>query len=413
MNKKLLGLALVMVMISGNAMATSIEDKIDILQQEIEELKAQAAASEAKNHASGIKGLQGFVDNTTIGGYGEIVYNNFKGSRSKNGEALNDTTDVRRAVLYIGHRFTDRLTFHSELEVEHAVSSADDQGEFEVEQAYLDYKFNDVASVKAGLFLMPLGLLNENHEPPRFFGVNRNEVETRIIPTTYREVGIGLFGGFENGFGYDVGITTGFDSGKIDEPALGVRSGHQEGQLAHSEDLQLYASAKYTGIPGLLLGAGFTTGNTGQDGASSAVLKNVDARLTLGEVHARYETHGFDLSALYARGKLNDARKVTQAIGNAAPDDYYGWYMQVAYHAYKTSEIDIAPFIRFERFDVGQQENAADGSFFPRDVTARDRITTVGVNIYPHPDVVVKADYQHYQNDDAHSSFNLGLGYQF
>lgn len=409
MRKKLVGLAFATALMTGNAMAASIDDKIDALQEQIEELKAQASNAE-KNRSSGI---QGFVNNNSIGGYGEINYNNFKGRISSNGEALDDTVDVRRFVLYFGHRFSDRLSFHSELEIEHAVSSADDAGEVEVEQAYLAYKFNDSANVKAGIFLIPLGIINENHEPPRFFGVNRNEVETRIIPTTYREAGIGLFGGFENGFGYDVGVTTGFDSGKIDEPAFGVRSGHQEGALAHAKDLQLYASAKYTGLSGLLLGAGIISGNTGQDGASSVVLKNVNARLTLAEVHARYETHGFDLSALYARGKLNNADKVTQAIGNAAPDDFYGWYTQLAYHAYKTNEIDIAPFIRFERFDVSQQENAANGGFFPREVTAKDRITTVGVNIYPHADVVVKADYQYYAKDNAHSSFNLGLGYQF
>ena len=409
MNKNVLVLAVAATLVCGNAMAATIDDKIDALQEEIEQLKAQAASAD-KNRSSGI---QGFVNNTTLGGYGEVAYNNFKGRTSSNGETLNDTTDVRRAVLYIGHRFTDRLAFHSEFELEHAISSASDQGEFEVEQLYLDYKFNDAANVKGGLFLIPLGLLNENHEPPRFFGVNRNEVETRIIPTTYREAGIGFFGGFENGFGYDVGITTGFDSGKIDEPAFGVRSGHQEGVLAHATDLQFYASAKYTGMPGLLLGAGLITGNTGQDGASSDVLKNVSARLTLGEVHARYASHGFDLSALYARGKLNNADKITQAIGNAAPNDFYGWYTQAAYHVYKTAEIDIAPFIRFERFDVGQQEIAADGGFFARDLTAKDHITTVGVNLYPHPDVVVKADYQYYAKDNSHSSFNLGLGYQF
>ncbi|MBC7787163.1 MAG: hypothetical protein H7Z18_06895 [Methylophilaceae bacterium] len=179
---------------------------------------------------------------TTIGGYGEIFYNNFK-----NDTAYPATADLRRFVMFLGHRFNEKMSFHSELEIEHGVSSKDDSGEVELEQAYIGYSFNDAANLKAGLFLIPLGLLNENHEPPVFYGVNRNEVETRIIPTTWREGGIGFFGLTDNGFGYDVGITTGFDAGKIDEPAFGVRSGHQELQLAHATDLSVYGSIKYTG----------------------------------------------------------------------------------------------------------------------------------------------------------------------
>lgn len=343
---------------------------------------------------------------TTIGGYGEVVYNNFKDDTNHP-----TTADLRRFVLFVGHKFNDKLSFHSELEIEHAVASSSDSGEVEIEQAYLDYKFNDAANLKGGLFLIPLGLLNENHEPPVFYGVNRNEVETRIIPTTWREGGIGFYGHTDKGFGYDVGITTGFDAGKIDKPALGVRSGHQELQLAHADDLSVYGSVKYTGQPGLLLGAGVFTGNTGQNGAGNPALKDVNARLTLAEVHARYQAHGFDLQALYAGGRLGDATKVTEAIGLAAPKRLKGGYVQAAYHAWTDGEMDFAPFIRFEKFDIDQEENQAINAF--ADSTAHDRITTVGFNFKPVNEVVLKADYQYYQKDRGNSSFNLGLGYMF
>ena len=343
---------------------------------------------------------------TTIGGYGEIVYNNFK-----NDTAHPATADLRRFVLSVNHRFNDKISLHSELEVEHAVTSATDKGEVALEQAYLDYSFNDAANVKAGLFLIPLGLLNESHEPPVFYGVNRNEVETRIIPTTWREGGMGLYGHSDNGFGYDVGVTTGFDAGKIDNPAFGVRSGHQELQLAHADDLSVYGSVKYTGQPGLLLGAGVFTGNTGQNGAGNIALRNVNARLTLAEVHARYQAHGFDLQALYAGGRLGDSAKVTSAIGLAAPKSLKGGYVQAAYHAWTDGEMDFAPFIRFEKFDIDQQQDIANGIF--EDPTGHDRVTTIGFNFKPVNEVVLKADYQHYQKDRGNSSINLGIGYMF
>ena len=419
-------LAVTMALVSSHVMAEgSVEERLNALQKQLDDmkklqnqvndLKAQLAQEHNERDADKDRMMQATAaaqaslktdSATTVGGYGEVVYNNFKDS-----DAHPTKADLRRFVLFFGHKFNDKLSFKSELEIEHAVASANDSGEVEIEQAYLDYSFNDAANLKAGLFLMPLGLLNENHEPPVFYGVNRNEVETRIIPTTWREGGVGLHGHLENGIGYDVGLVTGFDAGKIDEPAFGVRSGHQELSEANAQDLSVYGSVKYTGQPGLLLGAGVFTGNTGQNGAGNIALKNVDARLTLAEMHARYQVHGFDLQALYAHGHLGDATQVTAAIGAAAPDSFYGWYTQAAYHLWSNDEMDFAPFIRYEEFDIGQKEDVASG--FLEDETARDSITTVGFNFKPHSDVVLKADYQHYQRDRGNSSFNLGLGYMF
>ena len=420
-------LAVSIALLSSQAMAEgSVEERLDAMQKQLDEmkklqnqvdsLKAQLAQERNDRDADKDMMMQATAtakaaslktnNDTTVGGYGEIVYNNFKDS-----DAHPTKADLRRFVFGIEHHFNDKLSLHSEVEIEHAIASATDGGEVALEQAYLNYSFNDAANVKAGLFLMPLGFLNLYHEPPVFYGVNRNEVETRIIPTTWREGGIGLHGHLENGFGYDVGLVTGFDAGKIDEPALGVRSGHQELAEANAQNLSVYGSVKYTGQPGLLLAAGLFTGDTGQNGATNIALKNVDARLTLAEVHARYTAHGFDLQALYARGHLGDAAQVTAAIGAAAPDSFYGWYTQAAYHLWNNGEMDFAPFVRYEKFDIGQKEDIAAG--FLRDETARDSITTVGFNFKPHSDVVLKADYQHYQRDRGNSSFNLGIGYMF
>ena len=136
-------------------------------------------------------------------GYGEVYYTDPVNDRSQT------QFDLARAVFGIGYRFDDRTEFNSEYEIEHAVSSADDVGEFEVEQFYVDRRLNDAVTVRAGLFLMPFGLLNEHHEPTNFYGMQRNFVETLIIPSTWREGGFNLHGDTAAGFGWNVGLTTG------------------------------------------------------------------------------------------------------------------------------------------------------------------------------------------------------------
>ena len=197
---------------------TSMEQKLQILQQEIDELRAQIQQVRAQKQQAPVvaaPGAAGVPDDpasrldsgaTKLFGYGEANYNRYRDSDRTS------KADMRRFVFGIGHRFNDKLTFVGEVEYEHGVVSAGDRGEAEIEQAYLNYKFNDKLNVKAGLFLIPLGILNETHEPTTYYGVERNEIETRIIPTTWREMGFGVHGLIGEGLKYDVGMTTGFDA---------------------------------------------------------------------------------------------------------------------------------------------------------------------------------------------------------
>ena len=147
---------------------------------------------------------------TVFSGYGEINYNR----PTKNASAAQ--TDVRRAVIGIEHRFDEKTKMVSEFEWEHAIASASDSGESAIEQLYVERQFSNGLRAKAGLFLIPAGLLNTNHEPTAYYGVERNFVETAIIPSTWREAGIGLSGDTAAGLTWDAGITTGFDLGKWD-----------------------------------------------------------------------------------------------------------------------------------------------------------------------------------------------------
>ena len=423
MKKSSLGLALAAAFAAAPAFGqATVDQKLQILQQEIDDLKAQARRSAAPaqqaspyslDYGSMLDRSSGLPSGGThVVGYGEVGYSKFR----RSGDA---TADLQRFVFGINHRFDERLTLHSEVEFEHAIVSKDDEGEAEIEQAWLNYKMSDAVNLKGGLFLIPLGILNETHEPPTYYGVMRNQVETRIIPTTWRELGAGVHGVVGEGLRYDVAITTSFDSGKLDERTTGIRSAHQEGQQANARDLAVYGALNYR-RPGLLVGGGVFTGNTGQNGVSNSALQGVSARLTLWDVHAQYRVGGLDLQGLYAAGALGDADKVTAAIlaaaptpadAFAAPKTLKGAYVQAAYHVYKRGNFDLAPFVRYERIDIKQQEDPANGQL--QDPNNIERIKTIGVNFWVHPQVVLKADVQRYATDKSQDRFNLGLGFMF
>ena len=409
MQKKLLGLAITIALASGNALAaTSVEEKIEILQQEIEALKDQVAKSENGNKVSGI---QSFADKTTVGGYGELHYNNFQGDVPTGSTRAKDDIDFHRFVLFFGHRFNDWISLKSELELEH--SNTENNGQVELEQAYLDFNFSEKVNAKAGIFLMPVGFLNETHEPPTFYGVERNNIETRIIPTTWWEAGVSLYGEVAPGWKYQTGVTSNLSAEHFEKfSTKGVREARRNVSEAPAENVAFHGRLDYSGLPGLTVGASVVTGKTGQDNAD---LNGADARLTLWDVHARYNVDKLDLRALYARGHLNDASKINAAfsgVENQVASGFYGWYAEAAYHVWKSGDHDLAPFVRYEKWDT--QADLASNTV--RQAGSENDIWTVGANYWPHPQVVLKADYQKFDKPDGDKGdkrLNLGLGYMF
>ncbi|MHA6206262.1 porin [Dyella soli] len=380
---------------------------------------ASATANAAVATASPAPAMTRANSDTSFGGYGELNYNNYvhDGSRTQ--------ADLRRFVLLLNHQFSDRLSFNSEMEWEHAVTSASDQGESEIEQAFLNYQIASGVNLKAGLFLMPFGFINQSHEPPMFYGVERNEVETRIIPSTWREGGIGLWGSTKSGFAWDVGVTTGFDVAKFDDPSAPLHAIHQELQLAKAHDLSVYGALNYQGIPGWTVGGGVFTGNSTHDNADYKAnadgpdLSGIKGRVTLWDVHTRWQGHGWDLQALYTRGTIGEAAKIDasiQAFNNATqstrpyvPGAFYGWLMQAAYTVWEHGNMTLTPFVRYERYNT--QAHMPEG--FAADPANADHVATMGLTFSPYPQVVCKADYQKYQDNHKNDRFNLGLGYMF
>jgi len=356
---------------------------------------------------------------TTIGGYGEISYNGYVRDASRN------QADLKRFVLFFGHRFNDKLSLNSEVEVEHAVASSGDQGEIEIEQVYLNYALTPAVNVKAGLFLMPFGFLNRNHEPPVFYGVERNEVETRIIPSTWREGGVSLWGNTAFGLSYDFGVTTGFNMAKLDDAGAPLRGSHQELQLARAASLSYYGSLEYTPTPGLLVGGAVFHGGAMHSNAdfrqdnSLPDFAGIGSKVTLWDVHGRWQHNGLDLQALYARGTISQAAaldNVIEAYNTAngtdrpiAPSAFYGWLVQAAYSLPLHGAMTLDPFVRYEMFNT--QASLPFG--FVADPANRDRVLTTGLSFHPIHEIVVKVDYQKFIENSANDRVNLGLGYMF
>lgn len=341
-----------------------------------------------------------WFNNTTIGGYGELHYQN----RSyESGKSHKEEVDFHRFVLFFGHEFTDDLRFFSELELEHSISGDGKAGEIELEQAFLEYDFNENASAKAGLFLMPVGILNETHEPNTFYGVERNEVEKQIIPTTWWEAGIGGSYHFDNGFSFDAVLSSGLDIDSTGGKAYSIRSGRGKVSKQKANDPIIAFRGKYTGIPGLeLAGTILHQTDLGQSdnpsGSSIAVGSG-----TLYETHAIYsKTIGpgtFTGRALYSRWEIdvNDPMQL-------AAKTQSGWYVEPSYRI-PTSIGDIGVFSRFQKLDY------YSGSAKNYD------IWEAGANWWVHENVVLKANYIYKEDtvvdNNDESGFDLGIGYQF
>ena len=345
---------------------------------------------------------------TVLTSYGEINYNR-PTHASQNAQA-----DMRRFVLGYQHRFDDKTKVVTELEVEHGVSSASDPGEVEVEQAYVERQLTPNLAMRAGLFLMPVGLLNENHEPTAFYGVERNFVETAIIPSTWREGGVQLIGNFDNGLTVQGGITTSFDLTKWDatstegkESPLG--SIHQEMALAKSHDLAAFGAVNWRGIPGLLVGGSLFTGNATQ--AQSVAT----ARITLWDVHARWTPGRWDFSTVYTRGSISNTAELNAAlVGNPTliPKTFDGFYVQGAYKAWSHEDYALSPFVRWEQFNTAKSYADLGAGLTP-DAARAERVVTVGANFQFSPNIVLKADYQRFRENADLNRFNLGLGWSF
>ena len=368
--------------------------------------------------------IYGVEQGLSIGGYGEAFYRKDVSDKTRSDR---DTTDYLRFVLYTGYKFTDRIIMNAELEFEHASTSTG--GSVSVEFAYLDFLMWDWANFRAGILLAPLGIVNELHEPVFFNGVERPEVERRIIPSTWRENGIGIFGELLPGLEYRIygmNALEGVDgnSFKLKEH---FRSTRQKGGEALAEDIGLAARLDYTPMLNLKFGGSVYTGKTthsSQYEVDGEVFDYPGARLTIWDLHAIYSWQGLDLRALLAMSHLEDSdelNRIARSIGSSSAGkiakEMYGFYAEAAYDIMpmvmgNTSQ-QLSPFVRFSYIDQ-HAEMAGDWDAKGK---YEHRIWTTGVSYKPHPNVVLKVDYRNFDtvdnDNEREDEVNFGIGFVF
>lgn len=347
---------------------------------------------------------------TTIGGYGEVHYAN----SSAPGEP--GRVNLARFVLFVGHRFSDRITLRSELEVEDAkVAGGEAGGEVALEQAYLDFRISEPLTLRAGLLLLPIGILNEMHEPPTFNGVSRPAFSDVVIPSTWRDIGIGAVGSVPGipGLNYRAFVVNGLVAAGFDAGS-GLRGGRQEGRDASFANPALAGRLEWSRA-GLKLGGSAYYGGSA-NGDSALGTGTFSAPITLLAADARYDVGAFAFRAEAARISVPDAAAINALYGNGVGRRIAGWYAEGAFNLLSVlvpgSTQKLNGFARHERFNtraVTAPGAADDGSL------AR-RITTLGLTYKPLWNVAIKADYQ-FRRDRAHAVEDdvvaLGLGYQF
>ncbi len=406
---------------------SELEHKVEVLASELEKSRTDAAVPETEELKSsfGLGPAASKVYQVTrglsLGAYAEASYRKLVGDA----QGAKDSTDFERMVLYAGYKFSDWILFNSEIEFEHATTSttlSSSGGSVAVEFANLDFMWRDEINARVGLLLLPMGFINEIHEPPYFHGVARPEVERQIIPATWRENGAGIFGSlFGDAVEYRIYAVNSLTAEGYD--STGLRGGRQSGNRAIAEHGGVTARADWLPIDGLLLGASVFHGKSGQN-QTIAATPIPDTPTTLWDVHAEFERWGLHLRALVTMAHLGDAGRLTTALRaiseigatETVASEMLGAYGEIAYDvlplAFPDTEMSLEPFFRYEYLDT--QHDIPSG--FAGNQAREIEIHTVGISFKPIPQVVLKADYRSRDSKGGarlSDEFNLGIGLAF
>ena len=343
----------------------------------------------------------------TVGGYGEITYNRPTG---KNAEL-----DVQRLVLLFGYKFDERTQFITEVEFEHVK-------EVYVEQAFLQYSLNDNVNLRAGLMLVPMGIVNEYHEPTTFNGVERPSMDGAIVPTTWREIGVGVSGkSNEISLRYQAYIFNGFQStlsdgngnitsGKIGG-SKGLRGGRQKGAKSNFNNINFAGKLDYYGFPGLRLGLSGYLGRT-QSNVDVEEVDGADVGIAMFGLDARYAKKRFTARGQFVHGSLSDTEAYNTATGKDLGSALQGYYLEAAYNLLSQEKRQqLFGFVRYEDYNT---HASTDGNLAKNNKYDRQE-WTLGLSYKIAPGAVVKADYQ-FKNNAANidtKQLNFGIGVWF
>ena len=416
-----------------NARMNELQRQMDILGQEIQKVKLGAAAeamADQMQYGLGPAASKVYRSKPgiSLGGYGELLFEQFMGGYNPDGSfqsgrriprysstsanGYQSRYDLKRMVIYAGYKFSDDWVMNSELEWEHGGNS------IYIEFLYFDHFYTDALNFRFGSMLMPVGLINETHEPVTFLGSNRTLVETLIIPTTWVENGAGIFGDI-GPITYRTYLVTGMNAHSSDSKGFsadeGIRSGRQRKDYVMGNQFAWVGRADYTAVPGLLAGMSAYVGEATTYKATGNDRNSIPMRMV--EAHTHYTWNAWDFRALAAWTLLSEVDQLNVLRGltgaNSVGSEQMGAYVQAGYDLWNgnTTGKSLMPFARFEF--VNTQKSVPAGYGFKD--TSKIHALVAGVNYKPISQIVLKADYEWLTiaNDRLVDQANLSVGFVF
>ncbi len=359
----------------------------------------------------------------TIGGYGQIDFNQPLSSTKFESGKL----DVHRLVMLFGYRFTKKLQFITEIEFEHVK-------EVYIEQAFINYSFNNYINFRAGLMLVPMGIINEYHEPTTYNGVERPIIDKYISPTTWREIGLGFSGLIpEVSMRYQAYIMNGFasynDGSFLLSGANGLRKARQKGAESYINTPSLAAKVEYYGLLGMNLGVSAYAGKTQStlydgidkdDNTSVAIADSSVVGVKMLGLDARYTRKGFEFRGQFYYVWLNNSDEynlLALSMGESTNlgEKMMGYYAELSYNIFH--EIDkfnsqLIPFIRYSNYDT---HYAVNSNIVANEAYNKTYITA-GLSWKITSGVALKTDLQFIKNQSQNSfekTFNAGVAVWF
>lgn len=367
---------------------------------------------------------------TLVSGYGEVklAYDQQLGT----GEA-----SITRNVLFLGHRFNKRISFFSEMELENAgVSGGSLTGELNMEQLFVKFDITKDIYLTGGLFINRMGIINENHLPTTFNGNDRPFVEQLIIPSTWREIGLGIYGRSTRipGLVWNLAIQNGLNAGGF-RHGSGLSEGRGEGSKASASNIGVSGAVLYYLGDLRIQASGYYGGSAGltQRNADSLQLSNglFGTPVRMLEANVQYLGKILRVKVLATQVDIPDAERINRAYANNTPERMFGAYAEVGCDIWSLLKPDalrdLVLFTRLEVLDMNAMipKNGID------DPTLKRTYVVGGITYTPVVGVCVKADYSLRLTGEPNpalyinpypralpyytssGTFNLGLAYSF
>ncbi|MFC2114153.1 hypothetical protein ACFLRI_02265 [Bacteroidota bacterium] len=378
---------------------------------------AQEEVKEENNHLqNGVSEILESRDKVTVGGYGQVDFNkDLSGNKRSNGEL-----DVHRMVILFGYKFNTKTQFVTEIEFEHV-------SEVFVEQAFLNYSFSSLLNFRAGLLLIPMGIINEYHESSTFNGVERPNLDNTIVPTTWREIGAGFTGRIQSAsIKYQAYLLNGFNGfdGSAKFNGSGLRSGRQKGAESFISSPNFAGKVDYFGIKGVNLGLSAYLGKSqselydGIDKTDKGALQTADSSvigISMIGFDTRYRHGAFQARGQYYYNSIANTQAYNEFTGSDLGSAMQGYYLEAGYNVFRflsSAKTELIPFIRFEQYNT--QQAVAAGTI-PNKANSKTEYT-FGLGWKVSEGAMFKLDFQLLGNEATtifEKQLNAGIGVAF